>query len=668
MLATNDDNESSNGGNQDNNESNNNTPCEHSYGAWSEKTTASCTASGTKERVCSKCSKKETEIIAVLGHTTTTGVCTRCNERIGWTAEELQSIVQIHDVYVDDINSADGVDMRISWTNTSNKTIKYIHFYVVPYNAVGDQMYCDIRDYSRFDAYVTGPCEPGHEGYYKIGDIYYGNLWETVWYNSSIRTIELVGMKIIYMDGTTIDIGENDVSKAFVPFSPLKEGYDMDEAFIEYYAEDKRHRFFWAIDYLGVSVRPDVNIDVRIVNSNNVEVFYGEYYAKSANYTEINMYGVNKWMMATSMYDNEIKLGNTSTGTLYYHIWSDDGEIDLGERSLAIDNLPVGNNELSFELNEDGQSYSVTGIGTYLSSDLVIPSTYNSKPVTGISDYAFEYNNTITSVTIPDSVKNLGSGVFYGCSNLANVSLGKGISGIYGDVFAYCTSLKSISVPKDHNKYKSVDGNLYNKQGVLIQYAAGKSEKSFVIPDDVKEIGQCAFYGAYSLETITIGANVESISGTPFYECTALKNFIVSDKNQNYKSVNGNLYTKDGKTLVKYAIGKTDSSFSIPNGIINIGECAFESSSFLTEIIIPNGVSYIGYYAFNCAYALESVTIPTSVTYIDFGAFIICNSLASINFNGTKAQWNAIEKGEYWDEYTENYTVYCTNGNIAKAN
>ena len=263
------------------------------------------------------------------------------NKEINWTEEDIQNIIQIHDIYVDDIDSAEGVDMRISWTNTSDKTIKYVHFYVVPYNAVGDPMYCEIRDYSRFDAYVTGPCEPGYEGYYKIGDIYYGNLWEDVWYNGSISTIELVGIKIIYMDGSVIDMAEKDVYKTFVAFSPLKEGYGIDEAFLEYYPDDSRHRFYWALEYLGIPVRPNVNIDVRIVNSNNVEVFSCGYYAKSEDFTEINMSGVNKWLIATSIRDDEIKVGNSSTGTLYYHIWSDDGTIDLGERSIEIDNLPT---------------------------------------------------------------------------------------------------------------------------------------------------------------------------------------------------------------------------------------------------------------------------------------------------------------------------------------
>jgi hypothetical protein len=315
--------------------------CLHSWGDWQEIVVATCTNTGTKERSCSKCSLKETGTIEALGHTTTTNFCDRCNQRTWWSQEELQNIVQIHDVYVDDIDSADGVDMRISWTNTSDKTIKYIHFYVIPYNAVDDPMYCEIRNYSRFDAYVTGPCEPGHQGYYKIGDIYYGNLWEDSWYNDSISTIKLVGIKIIYMDGSIIEIEEKDVWKTVVEFSPLKEGYSIDESILQYYSSEEKHRFYLSIDYLGVSVRPEVYVEVYIVNSNNLTVFRDAYYANREDYAEVNMYGISKWMMVIGLYDNEIRVGDSEKGTLYYHIWSDDGTIDLGEQSIKIDNLPI---------------------------------------------------------------------------------------------------------------------------------------------------------------------------------------------------------------------------------------------------------------------------------------------------------------------------------------
>ena len=126
MVFSNDNNQNSDG--KYNNENNSNTSCQHSFGGWSERVAASCTNTGTKERTCSKCSHKETQNISALGHITTTGICSRCNKRMGWTKEEVQSILKIRMVRVDQINSVGGVDMDIGWENTSNKTIKYIYF------------------------------------------------------------------------------------------------------------------------------------------------------------------------------------------------------------------------------------------------------------------------------------------------------------------------------------------------------------------------------------------------------------------------------------------------------------------------------------------------------------------------------------------------------------
>jgi hypothetical protein len=64
--------------------------------------------------------------------------------------------------------------------------------------------------------------------------------------------------------------------------------------------------------------------------------------------------------------------------------------------------------------------------------------------------------------------------------------------------------------------------------------------------------------------------------------------------------------------------------------------------------------------------APETVSIPSTVTSIDDFTFSRCYSITKINFNGTSAKWNAIQKGDAWDNLLENYTVYCTDGNIAK--
>ena len=714
-------------GNQNNGENNSNTPCQHSFGGWQETVSANCVNTGTKERTCSKCLHKETETVAALGHTTTTGVCGRCNQRIGWSKEELQNIVQIHDVYVDDIDSVGGVDMRISWTNTSDKTIKYIHFYVVPYNAVGDKMYCDIRDYSRFDAYVTGPCEPGYQGYYKIGDIYYGNLWENCWYNNSIKTIKLVGIKIIYMDESIIDIDENDISKTIVKFSPLKEGYGIDEAFIEYYPDDYRHRFFWAIDYLGVSVRPNVNIDVRIVNDDNVEVFTGGYYAKSENFTQVNMYGVKKWMIATSVYDYEITDGYVSTGTFYYHIYSDDGEIDLGECSVSIDNLPLIDWSLYLTLTTHGYDLDYSWTWSEL---ITLHDTSLGKTIV-IDSINYEFINGNINEKVDLSVVLTGKNVsvcpngFYISGYFVNQETDtKEFFGGYtsatqnGEVFELTLKVTNISVGnyvmEFSNRLIDENGLIYNLRNDLTSYSVSAythSKTTIAIPEkfngkNVTRIAYPYFENYKSLTSIHIPKTINSMGNGIFDGCDSLKTITIDTNNPIYYSEGNCIIDKNTKILYS---GCNNSI--IPNDVIKIGNLAFYGCTKIESIVIPASVESIGIMAFTGCSTLKTVTINSKNLQIDDSAFEDCVSLTEldltgvkslsfsvfwgcanlstvsfdtslesigsytfencsenetiiINFSGTKNEWNAINKDEDWYGDTTSVIVKCSNGNI----
>ncbi|MBP0989699.1 MAG: leucine-rich repeat domain-containing protein [Oscillospiraceae bacterium] len=100
--------------------------------------------------------------------------------------------------------------------------------------------------------------------------------------------------------------------------------------------------------------------------------------------------------------------------------------------------------------------------------------------------------------------------------------------------------------------------------------------------------------------------------------------------------------------------------------VTGIGMWAFSYCSGLTSVTIPDNVTSIGSYAFNGCSGLTSVTIPDSVTSIGYHAFRGCSDLTSITYKGTKAQWNAISKGEYWNYKTGNYTIHCTDGDIPK--
>ncbi len=150
---------------------------------------------------------------------------------------------------------------------------------------------------------------------------------------------------------------------------------------------------------------------------------------------------------------------------------------------------------------------------------------------------------------------------------------------------------------------------------------------SVVMPDSVTSIGYSAFFGCSSLTEIVIPDGVTSIVSSAFSGCSSLTDITVSESNTAYKDIDGNLYTKDGKTLLQYAIGKTATSFTIPDGVTSIGYSAFDGCSSLTEIVIPDGVTSIGAGAFYDCTSLTEIVIPDGVTSIENLAFFGCSSM-----------------------------------------
>jgi len=113
-------------------------------------------------------------------------------------------------------NSADGVDVRFKWNNSSEKAIKYITFTATPYNAVGDQVWGEIRNKSTINMTVTGPVEAGENGYC---------TFETVWYNPTIETCILEKIYIEYMDGTTLNVPESALDAIGVTYEKGENKY-----------------------------------------------------------------------------------------------------------------------------------------------------------------------------------------------------------------------------------------------------------------------------------------------------------------------------------------------------------------------------------------------------------------------------------------------------------
>ena len=350
---------------------------------------------------------------------------------------------------------------------------------------------------------------------------------------------------------------------------------------------------------------------------------------------------------------------------------------------------------LEFELNADGKGYTLVGKGTCTATEIVIDG-YNGLPVTSIGDRAFEDCSSLASVTIGNSVTGIGYNAFYNTAYYKNESnwengvlyIGKylidakiDILGVYDvkdgtkliadSAFFSSSSLTSVAIP---NSVTSIGDDAFH---------GCTSLTSVTIPNSVTSIGNGAFYSCDSLTSVTIGNGVTSIGDRVFYDCSSLTSITVDESNTAYKSIDGNLYSKDGKTLIQYARGKTDTSFAIPDSVTSIGDDAFYSCdsltsvtignsvtsigdyvfygcSSLTSVTIGNNVTSIGDYVFACCYSLTSVTIGKNVTSIGNSAFYGCSSLTSIKYRGTQEQWGNISKGGAHIPYscviTYNYT------------
>ena len=162
-------------------------------------------------------------------------------------------------------------------------------------------------------------------------------------------------------------------------------------------------------------------------------------------------------------------------------------------------------------------------------------------------------------------------------------------------------------------------------QAVPAEYLAYSKLTSVTIPDNITSIKDRAFFGCEELTSITIPDSVTSIGYSAFLGCKGLANI------------------------------------TIPDSVTSIGSWAFRGCTGLTSITIPNSVTSIGGSAFDGCKRLTSATIGNGVKSISRYAFWDCASLEDIYFNGTKNQWNVIEK---IDSGIKHCTIHCTDGDL----
>ena len=259
-------------------------------------------------------------------------------------------------------------------------------------------------------------------------------------------------------------------------------------------------------------------------------------------------------------------------------------------------------------------------IKKYNGNDAVvnIPSEINGTPVTTIGNAAFR-DSSVTSVTIPASVTEIGANAFAGCTNLTSVTYG----GDWSNLTIQSGNPAVEDAAKDAANEQLFDFEfiLNNTAVVVISYkgtAADVTIPSRYKGKPVTVIDPVAFYNNSAVTSVTIPDSVTAIPDYAFGFCSQLTNI------------------------------------SIPNSVTFIGFSAFNSCTSLKSITLPSSLSTIQSYAFyNCG-NLKTIRIPVSVTSIGNCAFDVCPSLMTVTYSGSKKQWDAITKGSNNDVLENN--------------
>jgi hypothetical protein len=289
----------------------------------------------------------------------------------------------------------------------------------------------------------------------------------------------------------------------------------------------------------------------------------------------------------------------------------------------------------------DSNIAGVTSTDRWELVDVEIPATYRGLPVVAISRDAFKDCAILRSVSIPDSVTTISGSAFYNCSALESVHIPKSVVRLYGHAFARTSSLKAVTVDPDNTAFCSIDGNVYTKDGqTLILYAGGNPQSVFEIPSGVSTIEHFAIFCCDYLETIVIPDTLTEIDYSSIVYCNALRGVQVNESNPRYQSIDGNLYSKDGKTFLRFYHGYPNAVLEIPEGVTAIADLAASDCRNLISVVFPDSLTSIGAHAF-LQTALLRISIPENVTFIGEGAFYRCNQLREAEFVNADG-WRAV--------------------------
>lgn len=327
-----------------------------------------------------------------------------------------------------------------------------------------------------------------------------------------------------------------------------------------------------------------------------------------------------------------------------------------------------GSKGLIYKINEDGQSASFVSFGTCEEETVIIASTYDGLPVTAMimgtywdhansgeyvhMDPMASYGSTyVKNLIISDTVEKFDDTIMKCCPNIESVYIGAKVSKLRTWLFSSGEGekIEKIEVSPYNEIYMSSGNCIIEKATKTLIIGC----KTSTIPADgsVEIIGGRAFSGAVGLTSIVIPDCVTAIEYDAF-SWTSIESITLP---ANLQKMGSGVFV-GCQNLVSVDL----------NGFTQIPRMTFSSCTALKEVKGSESIVEIADDGFDFCKGLESITFGKSLKKIGYGAFYACTAV--ITYEGTMAEWNAIEKNEKWHIYTDERSVLkkiiCTDGEI----
>lgn len=322
-----------------------------------------------------------------------------------------------------------------------------------------------------------------------------------------------------------------------------------------------------------------------------------------------------------------------------------------------VETAPVydGSRGLIYEVNEDGKTASLVSFHLCEDEVMVVASHYNGLPVTVMKNQPFYdltyipvdhpyQNKTVKRIVISDTVTKIQWGVLEEMPNLESIYFGASVQKVtlaFDGSFNF--KLSSIEVSPENKTFTA-------KNNCLIEIETKTLVKgclTSVIPDDgsVEIIGRDAF-SLFPIETMVIPEGIKEIGYAAFDGCCNLKSIVLP---------------RSLEVMSTGAFSHCDGlEYFDLNGFTYLPELAFRHADNLAEIKGTENLTSIGSYALTSCRMLKSIDLGVCLERIDEKAFAYeGNTSIVLNYAGTKAQWDAIEKHEDWNLRSFSLTVRC---------